>query len=76
MKLPDHLDAARALLIAEIEAYCRSRDIGETTFGKLALNDAKFVARLRSGGNLTLRTMARAHAYIRRAHSEPASADG
>jgi hypothetical protein len=76
MKLPDHLDAARSLLIAEIEAYCRTHDIGETTFGKLALNDGKFVSRVRSGGNITLHTMARAHAYVRRANTEPAAADG
>ena len=37
-------------LIAEIEDYCRRGGCAESTFGRLAVNDGKFVGRIRSGG--------------------------
>ena len=76
MRSIEHLAAARARLIRDMERFCLRHRISETTFGKLALNDGKFVSRVRSGGNITLHTMARAHAYVRRANTEPAAADG
>ena len=36
-------------LIAQIEAFCRAEDIAESTFGRQAVNDGKFVGRLRNG---------------------------
>lgn len=53
-----------AALIAEIEIYCRGAGIAETTFGRNAVNDGKFVARLRQGGRLTTATQAKVHRYI------------
>ena len=36
-------------LLQEITDYCRSAGMAESTFGKLAVNDGKFVNRLRDG---------------------------
>lgn len=52
-------------LLAEIEAFLASRKMAETTFGRLAVNDGKFVGRLRRGANMTLATINRAHAFVR-----------
>jgi hypothetical protein len=36
-------------LLAEIDAFLAGRKMSETTFGRKAVNDGKFVGRLRSG---------------------------
>lgn len=64
MQTIDHLDAARRSLLADIIAFAAERKITETTFGRLAVNDGKFVARLRSGDNMTTGLMSRAHDFI------------
>src|SRR3970040_2274741 len=51
-------------ILNEIEAFCRKQDLAETTFGKQAVNDGKFVARLRAGKSVTLRTLERVRAYM------------
>ncbi len=56
--------STRALL-EEIEKYCQSAGIAESTFGRHAINDGKLCARLRSGKNVTLATAERVKAYIR-----------
>ena len=38
--------------------------MAETTFGRLAVNDGKFVARLRAQGNITFATAERVRAFI------------
>jgi len=43
-------------LVPRIEAFCKSKDMAETTFGAKAVNDGKLVNRLRSGGTVTLKT--------------------
>ncbi len=58
------MDDARAL-IAEIEDYCRQGGLAETTFGRQAVNDGKFVRRVRGGGRVTSRTIARVRAFMR-----------
>lgn len=45
-----------AEILKEIEAYCASEGIAETTFGKRVVNDGKFVRRLRDGGSINLKT--------------------
>lgn len=52
-------------LLTEIEAFIRERGIAETTFGRLAVNDGKFVRRLRERQNMTLATLERARDFIR-----------
>ena len=51
-------------LLSEIEEYCRRAGVAETTFGRRAVNDGKFVRRVRSGGRVTARTAERARAYM------------
>ncbi|CAN0574643.1 unnamed protein product, partial [Laminaria digitata] len=46
-------------LIRRIEAYCRRAEIAESTFGRRAVNDGKFVGRLREGKRVTTRTISR-----------------
>jgi hypothetical protein len=65
MNASEHLEAARASLLAEIGRFLGERNITETTFGRLAVNDGKFVARLRSAGNMTTGLIAKAHDFIR-----------
>lgn len=54
----------QAVLIGEIEVFCRRAGIAESTFGRRAVNDGKFVGRLRSGKGVTLNTVARIRDYI------------
>jgi len=61
-------------LLDEVGDYCRHADLAESTFGRLAVNDGKFVARLRDGGRITPRTLARVRAYIA-AHQADAHGD-
>lgn len=66
-------------LLVEIEAFLPERGITESTFGRLAVNDGKFVRRLRASHNMTLSTLEKASAFIRAererrpdSHSRPA----
>lgn len=59
------MDETQEKLLAEIEAFLRRCPMAETTFGAKAVNDGKFMGRLRSGANMTLGTIARVRAYIR-----------
>ncbi len=59
-------------LLKEITDYCRSAGLAESTFGKLAVNDGKFVNRLRDGGRITTHTLDRIRGFIA---SNPAPAD-
>ena len=51
-------------LIARIEAYCRREEIAESTFGRRAVNDGKFVGRLRDGKRVTTATISRVEAFL------------
>ncbi len=53
-----------ATLLGEITDYCRKAGLAESTFGKLAVNDGKFVSRLRDGGRITTHTLERIRAFI------------
>jgi len=53
-----------ATLLGEIEAFCRQADITESIFGRRAVDDSKFVARLRSGKGVTVATVERVRAYM------------
>jgi len=58
------MDAAQAL-VAEIEAYCRRSGVAESTFGRQAVNDGKFVGRIRGGGGVTTKTIDRVRQFMR-----------
>ncbi len=51
-------------LLREIADYCRRAGLAESTFGRLAVNDGKFVNRLREGGRVTTTTCDRVRTYI------------
>ena len=65
------MDDAAALL-GEITDYCRKAGLAESTFGKLAVNDGKFVNRLRDGGRITTSTLDRIRGFI---SANPAQTD-
>lgn len=52
------------VLIDEIESYCRRTGTAESTFGRHAVNDGKFVSRLREGKSVTLKTLNRVRSYM------------
>lgn len=54
----------QAELLAEIEAFLRGQSMAETTFGRMAVNDGKFVGRLREDGNLTVATIEKVRAFM------------
>ena len=51
-------------LVDEIEAYCRDAGIAETTFGRIVVNDGKFVGRLREGKGVTTATVDRVRRFL------------
>ncbi len=55
-------DVAR--LISEIERFLKRTGMAETTFGRKAVNDGKFVPRLRAGRRCWPETIAKARAFI------------
>jgi hypothetical protein len=61
-------------LINDIEAYCRVRSIAESTFGRMVVNDGKFVGRLRSGKGVTTKTVHRVRSYLDNAGTEDVAA--
>lgn len=60
-------------LLAEVTAFLEAKQMADSTFGKRALNDGKFVPRLRSGCNMTVRTVARVRQYIETASASVAA---
>ncbi|HBN92269.1 MAG TPA: hypothetical protein DD397_06875 [Hyphomonas sp.] len=51
-------------LLAKIETYCKGRGIKTSTFGKLAMNDGKFVQRLKDGGSVRVETIDRLETFM------------
>ncbi|MGE0875469.1 MAG: hypothetical protein AB7O31_12440 [Burkholderiales bacterium] len=63
-----------APLLESIADFCRRSRIAESTFGRRAVNDGKFVARLRDGARITPETLARVSDFlVRHGASAPAS---
>src|SRR5262245_24422243 len=54
-------------LLQEIADFCRRSGMAESTFGRRAVNDGKFVARLRFGGGVTTHTVKRLRTFMSRA---------
>jgi SAM-dependent methyltransferase len=52
-------------LLAEIGTYCQRHRMAESTFGRLAVNDGKLVARLRDGKSVTLNTLERLRDFMK-----------
>ncbi|MEO8143241.1 MAG: hypothetical protein ABI654_03420 [Betaproteobacteria bacterium] len=53
-------------LLDSISAFCRTSGIAESTFGRRAVNDGKFVARLRDGARITPETLERVITFLER----------
>jgi hypothetical protein len=53
-------------LLASIAEFCRRKSMAESTFGRLAVNDGKFVSRLRDGARITPETLERVTAFMAR----------
>jgi len=51
-------------LLSAISAFCREHGLAESTFGRLAVNDGKFVSRLRDGGRVRMQTLARVQDFL------------
>ncbi|MCC6473150.1 MAG: hypothetical protein IT514_05335 [Burkholderiales bacterium] len=51
-------------LLQDITEYCRRAGLAESTFGKLSVNDGKFVNRLREGGRITTHTLERLRGFM------------
>jgi hypothetical protein len=51
-------------LLDSISAFCRDARMAESTFGRHAVNDGKFVARLRDGARITPETLERVNSYL------------
>src|ERR1051325_6900505 len=62
-------------LLKDISAYCRNARMAESTFGRLAVNDGKFVSRLRFGGKVRGPTAERVRQFISARGVEPATLD-
>jgi hypothetical protein len=66
----------RAVLLREIEAFLFAlpKPMAETTFGRMAVNDGKFVGRLRRQQNVTVNRIERCRSYMRNWRSAGARA--
>src|SRR5512134_2424965 len=51
-------------LLDSISEFCRRAGMAESTFGRLAVNDGKFVSRLRDGARITPETLERVSAFL------------
>ena len=51
-------------LLGSISDFCRRTGMAESTFGRRAVNDGKFVARLRDGARVTPETLTRVNNFI------------
>lgn len=51
-------------LLRDIDAFIVEARVAESTFGRRAVNDGKFVGRLRSGAGVTAATVDRVRSYI------------
>ncbi len=52
-------------LLDLITEFCRQSKIAESTFGRRAVNDGKFVSRLRDGARITPETLARVSRFLK-----------
>jgi len=59
------MPATGGALLDSIAEFCRHNGIAESTFGRRAVNDGKFVARLRDGARITPETLERVSVFMR-----------
>jgi len=57
-------------LLGEIRTFCRQHGMAETTFGRCAVNDGKFVGRVRDGARIRPATLKKVQAYMARSATQ------
>jgi hypothetical protein len=62
----DMLAERAGALLDSIAQFCQRNGIAESTFGRRAVNDGKFVARLRDGARITPETLQRVSTFMGR----------
>lgn len=60
-------------LLREIDGFLEQSGIAETTFGRLSVNDGKFVQRIRSGGRVWPETAEKVRDFIRSRSTQEAA---
>src|SRR5687768_2027276 len=71
----DYMQASGGTLLGSISDFCRQTGMAESTFGRRAVNDGKFVARLRDGARVTPETLQRVTDFmVRNGASGPGDA--
>ena len=58
------MSTVQETLLEEIVAFCKASNMAATTFGREAVNDGKFVGRLRQGKRVTTATVERVRQFI------------
>ena len=58
-------------LLKEITAFCRQTRMAESTFGRRSVNDGKFVARLKYGGDVTTTTVEKVREFMTELAANP-----
>src|SRR4051812_10026536 len=58
------MQAGGTTLLGSISDFCRQTGMAESTCGRRAVNDGKFVARLRDGARVTPETLQRVNVFI------------
>src|SRR5258708_37450079 len=66
----DAVQGGGGTLLGSISDFCRRTGMAESTFGRRAVNDGKFVARLRDGARVTPETLTRVNEFITK-HRRP-----
>src|SRR5476649_1647254 len=61
-------------ILKDVGDFCRRAAMAESTFGRLAVNDGKLIARLRGGGRITTTTLNRIRAFMNSATAAARSA--
>ena len=57
-------------LLGVIRTFCREHGMAETTFGRCAVNDGKFVGRVRDGARIRPKTLEKVEAFMARSASK------
>src|SRR5260221_7775848 len=60
----DAVQGGGGTLLGSISDFCRRTGMAESTFGRRAVNDGKFVARLRDGARVTPETLQRVNLFM------------
>src|SRR5258706_1554862 len=58
------MQAGGTTLLGSISDFCQRTGMAESTFGRRAVNDGKFVSRLRDGARVTPETLQRVNQFM------------